>query len=713
MNGSALRVLVADDELTTRLVLKAALEKSGFAVVLAVDGEDALRQFALTPCDMVMLDVEMPGLDGHQVCLQLRQRVGSELPIVMVTGMDDVLSVERSFDVGATDFIPKPLNLGLIGHRVRYLFRNCEILRALHSANARNSAILQAIPDTLLRLDANGMVLDIHFGLHCATSKHCPQREQALAAQLPPMIAQKILAQAQEARATGETTSIDYTLPLPDGQFAYYEARLSAIDDQQTLCLIRDVTSRKRAEDDAYRLAFFDSLTGLPNRQSFAQRLEREVQRASYRGSRLGVLCLDLDSFKTINDTLGHSLGDLLLRQVAERLEKSVRPTDLVMKNSAETSLNPEADLARLGGDEFTVLIQKLNSLQDAISMALRIQEVMHRPFDLAGRKVALTASMGIAIYPEDGDNAETLLKHADTAMYHAKDQGRDNFQFYSTALTTEAMRRLNLKSDLRLALDRSEFFLLYQPQINVITGRMHSVEALIRWNHPQRGLIPPSEFIPPAEENGMIVPIGEWVLRQACSDAARWLAAGTPLCVAVNLSPIQFRNPELNGLVKQLLSETALPPELLELEVTEGALLADTSETMAVLDALRTQGCQLSLDDFGTGYSSLNYLKRLPLSSLKIDQSFVRDLPGERGNLAIVRVIIALAKNLGFGVIAEGVETLTQARLLQEMACEVLQGYYFSRPVSFAEITALLHQQWNLADDSLPGAAGAGSPVS
>ena len=708
MTPTALRVLVADDELTTRLVLKAALEKAGLAVVLAVDGEDALRQFDENACDMVMLDLEMPKLDGLQVCHQLRQRFGNELPIVMVTGMDDLQSVERAFNAGASDFISKPINLGLVAHRVRYLFRGCEIMRDLHTANARNSAILHAIPDTLLHLDENGRILDAQTSQRFPLKGEDFVRGNALSDHLPPEMAQAILPRLHEALASGEVVSIDHTLPMPDALAAYYETRLSAIDARQTLCLIRDVTSRKRAEDSARRLTFFDTLTGLPNRHSFSRQVEREIQRAHLNDGRLAVLFLDLDSFKTINDTLGHTQGDLLLQQVAQRLEKNVRPADLVAKNTLGYSQQPEVELARLGGDEFTVLILKLRSLQNVISMSQRIQELIRQPFNLAGREVFLTASIGIALYPDDGENAETLLKHADTAMYHAKNMGRDNFQFYSTSLTTEAMLRLNLKADLRYALDHAEFFLVYQPQFDLLSGRVNSVEALIRWKHAERGLVSPAEFIPAAEENGMIVPIGEWVLRQACGDAARWLAKGTPLCVAVNLSPIQFRTPELLGQVKQVLDETGLPPHLLELEVTEGALMTDTIEIMTLLHSLRELGCQLSLDDFGTGYSSLSYLKRLPLNKLKIDQSFVRDLPDEHDNLAIVRAIISLAKNLGFGVIAEGVETREQAHLLQEMACEMLQGYYFSRPVPFDEIAALLSKRWPLRF----GAADADQPM-
>ncbi len=385
-----------------------------------------------------------------------------------------------------------------------------------------------------------------------------------------------------------------------------------------------------------------------------------------------------------------------MLQAVADRLRNAVRPADLV----ARVELGEvEVELARLGGDEFTLLLPQLPNSENSLMVAQRIHELMHRPFILEGREVIVTASIGIAIYPDDGADAASLLKHADTAMYHAKEQGRDNCKFYSTSLTEEAMRRLDMESSLRLALERDEFFLLYQPQLDIASGRIRSLEALIRWQHPQRGLIAPMEFIPLAEENGLIIPIGEWVLRTACAEAMRWHVAGQTLRVAVNLSAVQFRNAGLVEQVAAILRETGLAAEWLELEVTEGALMEDSAATLETLRSLRALGLQLSLDDFGTGYSSLSYLQRLPLSNLKVDKSFVSGLPHDRANLAIVRAIVSLAKNLGFTVTAEGIETREQAMMLGDLASDMLQGYYFSKPVPPAEITALLTRQWSLQD--------------
>jgi diguanylate cyclase (GGDEF)-like protein/PAS domain S-box-containing protein len=945
MTHQAARILVVDDELTARLLMLAALEKAGFEVVLAENGTAALTQFQAQACDLVMLDVEMPDMNGYQVCAQLRADIGDELPIVMVTGMDDLQSIERAFDAGATDFIAKPINWALIGHRVRYLLRGFRVLRDLHTANARNAAILNAMPDTLLRVDTSGLVLDVRSVGRAQRSRFLPRPGEPLTERFPADIADKALDLAARAQATGTVENMDIKLVESNGEECHYDVRLASINNQETLCLVRDVTERRRAEtalrdseallhqaqsvahlgswqlnladniltwtpetyrifgipdgtpmtyemflsrvhpDDLaavdqawnaalqgapyqiehrilvageerwllekaeleydsagallagigtvqditerklqelkiiatqnklqatldaipdlmfeldadgryldfhsprhdllaappeqflgrtvtdvlppeaaticmaalreadregtstgkefelplpqgnrwfelsvsrkanssteprfivlsrdvsarkeaekkiFRLAYFDTLTGLPNRLAFSERLQQEVQRASQPDSILAVLFMDLDGFKNVNDTLGHGAGDLLLQYVADRLRLAVRPADLVARNSATAA---EFDLARLGGDEFTLLIPQLRHREDALTVAHRIHELMRRPFVLEGREIILTTSIGIAVYPDDGSDAATLLKHADTAMYHAKDLGRDNCQFYSASLTQEAMRRLDLESNLRLALERGEFFLVYQPQLDLATGRIHSLEALIRWQHPVQGLIPPLDFIPAAEENGLIVPIGDWVLRAACADIARWRAAGHSLRVAVNISAVQFRNADLVGRIEAILTETGVAPEWLELEVTEGALMEDSAATLATLHALRALGIQLSLDDFGTGYSSLSYLQRLPLNNLKIDKSFVRGLPTDKDSLSIVRAIVSLAKNMGFTLTAEGIETLEQARLLRGLACETLQGYYISKPVPAADILVMLAQHWNVGE--------------
>jgi diguanylate cyclase (GGDEF)-like protein/PAS domain S-box-containing protein len=696
-----IKVLVADDEPTARLLMSAALQKAGFEVSVAADGEEALREFRAHPFDVVMLDVEMPGLNGYQVCTALRQEVGDDLPIVMVTAMEDTDSIEQAFECGATDFIAKPINWSLIGHRVKYLMRGYQAALDLRKANDRNTAVLNAIPDLMFEIDIDGRYIDYHSPrIDLLAAPAAIFIGKTVYEVMPPEAAEVCMFALREAHEKGSSTGQQFELKLQHG-LSWFELSVSPkISDPEQkphfIVLSRDITDRKQAEQKISQLAYFDSLTRLPNRQSFIERLNREIRVAQRGNKQLAVLFMDLDGFKAINDTMGHNTGDLILQWAADRLQKGIRPYDIV---SRATDDKAEVELARLGGDEFTALIPNIDRPEEALLVAHRIRELMRRPFVLDGREVVLTASIGIALFPGDGEDSASLLKHADTAMYHAKDNGRDNCQFYSASLTQRAQQRLNLENNLRQALAREEFSLVYQPQLDLVSGRIQSIEALIRWNHPEQGAISPMDFIPLAEENGLIVPIGEWVLRTACTDAARWQAAGFGLRVAVNLSPMQFKDPNLVKTVFDILAQTGLAPELLELEVTEGAVMEDSGATLATLENLSLRGVKIALDDFGTGYSSMSYLKRMPLNNLKVDQSFVQGLPHDRDNHAIVRAILSLAKNLGFSVTAEGVETLEQAETLKEMACDTLQGYYFSRPVPAAEIPTLFTREW-LRDD-------------
>jgi diguanylate cyclase (GGDEF)-like protein/PAS domain S-box-containing protein len=699
MSSRRFTILVVDDDADARLVMRAALRKAGFDVRLAEGGQDALRQFREQPCDMVMLDVEMPDLGGHEVCATLRAEAEPLLPIVMVTGMDDVHSVQTAYEHGATDFISKPVNWALLGHRVRYLFRAHQALLDLRDAEARNAAVLDAIPDLLFEIDIDGRYIDYRA-----------PRAELLAAKpedfigktvveiLPPEAAAVCMGALRTALAHGASSGEQFELALPQGS-RWFELSVSrkAVAVGETprfIALSRDITERKVAEASIARMAYFDSLTGLPNRQAFIERVDREIRRAGRHDERLAVLFMDLDGFKNVNDTLGHAAGDMILQRAAERLNDGLRPSDVLSRATGfDEDTSQEVPLARLGGDEFTALLLDIDRPEDAIAVARRICTLMRRPFVLDDRELRLSASVGVALYPDDGQDAATLLKHADTAMYHAKTSGRDNAQLYSIALTEEIEERMELDAGLRVALERDEFVLHYQPQIDAASGRVSSVEALVRWFHPKRGLVSPLQFIPVAEDNGLIVAIGAWVLRTACRDALRWQSAGVRL--AVNLSPLQFASPGLPEMVEQTLRQTGLPASALELEVTESALMANTAGTRDALQALRDSGVHIALDDFGTGYSSLSYLTRMPLNRIKIDRSFVNGLLAGGENEAIVRAVLAMARSLGMRATAEGVETLAHAVALKQMDCDCLQGYYFSRPVPAADIAALLTRHW------------------
>lgn len=429
-----------------------------------------------------------------------------------------------------------------------------------------------------------------------------------------------------------------------------------------------DITQRKRDEERIQFLAYFDSLTNLPNLTLLKDRLAQAIAAAKRRRERIGLIYLDIDGFKIINDSLGHSVGDMLLQQVAQRLRSCAREEDTI---------------ARLGGDEFLIALGPMESDSDAALVAERIARELSPPFDLHEHSFTVTCSIGISIFPDHGADVESLIKNADAAMYASKNQGRNTFKFFSEEMTAKAIERLQLGNSMRGALEREEFFLVFQPEFDLSSGRVSCWEALIRWKHPDLGLIPPDKFIHVAEANGMIVPIGEWVLRTACAHARSWHDAGNKIPVAVNVSAVQFRQAGFCDMVKAVLDETGLLPEYLELELTESLLLLATEEIRYdVLGRLKNLGIRLALDDFGTGFSSLSYLRQLPVSKVKIDRSFIRDLQHNPSDEAITSAIIQMAKCLHLKVTAEGVENESQLRVLREHGCDDVQGFLFSKPL-------------------------------
>lgn len=449
---------------------------------------------------------------------------------------------------------------------------------------------------------------------------------------------------------------------------------------EANLRLQEEVAEREQAEERVMHLANHDALTGLPNRRLLIDRLGQALALAHRENHQVAVLFMDLDRFKTINDSLGHMTGDALLQNVARRLSETLREGDTV---------------SRLGGDEFVVVLPSLDQPKAAEKVALKLVDALAPPIDLGGQELRVSASIGISLFPEDGCDTETLLRNADSAMYHAKDMGRNNYQFFMEQMNVAAAERLRLENDLHRALERQEFELHFQPRVSVANGLACGIEALIRWRHPERGLVLPGHFIPVAEDTGLIVPIGEWVINEACRQGTAWCAAGLPqIPVAVNLSPRQFRQSNLVDTVARAIERHGWPCNLLELEITEGVLMQQTSDTLKTLEALNRLGVGLAIDDFGTGYSSLSYLKRFPVDFLKIDQSFVRDIAVDPDDATIVTAIIGLAHSLGLTVVAEGVENASQLDFIREAGCDEAQGYHIGRPMPAGQMA-----EWLLAN--------------
>ncbi len=569
-------ILIVDDELVSRYTVEVLLSTEGYKLEFAKNGEEGLKKAIELSPDLMLLDVMMPGMDGFEVCQRLRadHRL-AELPVVMVTALDDRESRLRGIESGADDFMSKPYDRAELRARIR----------------------------TITRLNRYRRLVE--------------------------------------------------------------------------------------TEEKLAYLANYDTLTGLPNRSLLLERLTQTLNSAKRTKQNVAVLAMDLDSFQIINDSLGHETGDNMLKKIGQRL------TNIVEKLGATVS--------RIGGDEFVVMFETNNIVKDVNEMAQCLLDNISNQIVLDSHEIVVTSSMGISIYPADGKDGKILLKNADTALSRAKADGKNTYQFFTTRMNEVALERLILENQLRKVLSQNELRVYYQPQVEASSGKIIGTEALIRWQHPELGLVSPTKFIPVAEEMGLIIPIGEWVLRTACKQNKIWQQAGfPPLRISVNMSSRQFQSDNLLQMIKKALIDSELDPIYLELELTESVLMAEETEEInkiiILLTELRSIGIKIAIDDFGTGYSSLNYLKRFPVNSLKIDRSFVKDIPIDNDDAAITKAIIALAHSLRLYVIAEGVETLEQLEFLQNQQCEIIQGYYFSRPLCTEEMTKMLKNVANKA---------------
>lgn len=705
--GSA-RVLIVDDDAVLRLLAQEALQGFALTVAEADCGEAALAYLQTdSPPDLVLLDVDMPGMDGFEVCRRIRQRFDAvTLPIMMVTGCDDMASIATAYEAGATDFIAKPINWPILGHRARYLLRNAELAQSFRRLQRKQSGLLEAVPDMMFVLDRQYIYRDFKAGTGIAP--YVPPEAfmgKAIHDVLPFEEAISMEYNIDRVLETGEVITQAYTLGM-SGEARHYEARFAPCGADEVLAVVRDITQNKRNEEHIRHLAYYDSLTGMPNRQHFHELLEIAMDEARLTQTRLALMFLDLDGFKRINDTLGHDVGDKLLQAVAERLRVHLRASDQVMRSPGSTG--KVSHIARLGGDEFTVLIHAVERPDVMAEIAQRICVALEEPFHCADNEVAVTTSIGIAIFPDDGHDASTLLKHADRAMYHAKEQGRNNWQFFRADMEAGAHERLRLEHELRQALAGGALTLLYQPIVRADTLRVDSFEALSRWKHPLRGMISPDEFIPVAEEMGLIIPLGEQVLRNVCRQVRQWLADGLPVVrVAVNVSGHQVREYDFADKILAILDEEQVSGDYIRIELTESVLMSATTHMIESLQRLSQQGMTMAIDDFGSGYSSIAYLKHFPVTELKIDKSFIEGIPQNSHDAEVTAAILAMVKQLHLEVVAEGVENMAQLEFLVASGCDLLQGFLLSPPVTAEAAAELL-----LAGPVLLGTVAPDRPV-
>lgn len=682
-------LLIVDDIEANRDLLSRRLEDRGYRVTLAENGKQALELLAQREFDLVLLDIEMPEMSGLEVLEVLRKtRAPIELPVIMVTARHQSSDIVKALNLGANDYVTKPVDFPVTLARVRTHLSHKHAEESLMRSEERYALAARGANDGLW--DWNLKANEIYFSPRWKAMLGYEETEIANTPEewfkrIHPDDLNKVN-EAIAAHLEGVTPhyEVEHRMLHQNGSYKWMSSRGLAVRDGAGK-VIRLAGSQTDITEGKVR----DALTGLPNRLLFEDQLGRSIKKAKRRKDCLFALFfLDLDRFKVINDSLGHIVGDQLLAAVARRLESCLRSTDIIARHEGSHMV------ARLGGDEFTILLDDIQHVRDAALIAERLQKELSLPFNISGHAVFTTASIGIAVGATGYERPEELLRDADTAMYMAKAQGKARFEFFNPEMRQRALARMGLETELRKAIERKEFVVYYQPIVSLDTGRIVGFEALLRWQHPDRGLVGPAEFITVAEETNMIVVIGGWVLSEACRQMSLWQAHFpplSPLTISVNLSSKQFLQVDLTKQIDQLLSETGLQAKDLKLEITESLIMEDVDSAAATLLQLRALGIQVAVDDFGTGYSSLGYLHQFPIDTLKVDRSFVSRMKPSGENSELVRTIVTLGQNLGLDVIAEGVETEEQLTQLRTMGCKYGQGYYFSKPLDSERATALI----------------------
>ncbi len=686
----ATRILVVEDQNIIALDLQSRLTGLGYEVpVILAHGEEAVLHCQADLPDLILMDIRLKGqVDGIQAAERIR--TFADLPIIYLTAHSDDQTLARAQQTEPHGYLLKPFEDRELRLTIEIALYKHSMERQLRDNERWLGAVLRGIGEGVIASDVHGIVRLVNpvavdlIGRPAADIVGRPIADvfTVVDAQTRARLPNPLL------QAIGEQKSV--TLPeralllSGDGREIPIDDSAALIHDSRSriagaVLVFRDITERLRTEQQLRHLAYHDELTGLPNRALFQILTQRAVTEAQRSGGRVGVIFLDLDRFKMVNDSLGHSVGDRLLGAVAARLS---------------AVLPPGAMLARFGGDEFTLLLEALPGPEEASGVSERILAALAAPFELIDQEFYVGASIGISLFPEDGSDAATLIRNADAALYRVKDRGRNGYAFYQAEMNAGALSRLALEAQLRHALERGEFALHFQPRVDLMTGHIRGVEALIRWNQPEVGLIAPLQFLGLAEETGLILPIGAWVLETACRQARTWRENGLPdLRVAVNLSNRQFRHPDLIDTIASILAETGLPAPALELEMTETIVMHDRLDAIAKIKALKQMGVRLAIDDFGTGYSSLEYIKLFQVDALKIDRAFVRNAHVNKEDAAIIQAVVTLAHSLNLDVTAEGIETPEQQLCMTTCLCDEGQGYLFGRPMTPEAFTQAMAQ--------------------
>lgn len=673
------RVLIVCAEAIDRASLTHSLR--GSFEVTAVDTDPAAEVEATrSKPDLVLIDTTSRTLDGFDLCAALRTEAGLiDVPILLLTAAENAAAIDKAYRFGATSFLSMPIHHDTLAQHIRFMIRASSASGALRKHQGLLSASLRMARLGYWTWNNGTGQLEISnelgelFKLRGPTITNLYQFSEYVHEEDRPGLAIEVT-QAIESRRDVES---DFRLCTGDGRVVHAHQHIHVVgteEEVQLIAIVQDVTDQRTADAKVRRLAYIDSLTGLPNRSYLYQRLDEMVHSAERRNARFALLFLDLDGFKDVNDSLGHDQGDTLLRVVAERFRGAVRGNDF---------------LARLGGDEFCVIAEDAADELQVKEIAARCLASVEAAMELSSQKVKVEVSIGIALYPDDGKDPHALLRAADSAMYRAKNAGKHRFEFFEESMTIQARKRLALAQELREAFNGQQFELYYQPKVHLASGRPESFEALIRWNHPTRGLVPPNEFIPELERLGLINDVGTWVVNRALQQLVQWQKAGIETSVSVNISPSHFRSSDLTHAVAAALESSGIAPERLEIEVTETAIQY-SQEAQSVFRKLKELGVRLAIDDFGSGYSSLSSLQHLPIDCLKIDRIFIRDLLTNPKDAVLLGTIMTLAHALRFTVVAEGVEDMAQARVLHGLNCDLVQGYLFSRPVPADQVPAL-----------------------